>query len=442
MFKSFQAILKADFPQLYHMRVGVAISGGVDSVVLNALLHEAGIPTSLIHVNFNLRGAESDGDAYFVKELAGIFNSEFYFKDVDTQQYSLDQKCSIQLAARELRYDFFEELVSNDTVDCVLTAHHLDDQLETFLINLGRGTGIRGLTSIPAQSAHIMRPLLSFSREDIEQYANENHLKWREDSSNATDKYLRNDLRINIIPALKTALPHLIKTLPGTFDNLKDSQLLGEMEVSRFRESYITPTSQGDKIPVRELVNTLHPKAYLFELLRGKGFDVNEAVSLLNAESGKVIYGNDLRLIRDRDYLLLVAIEKPAPVLEIIEKGSQPIKIGELIFRMEILPASDSLRVAEIFKEKNIILLDADLIDEDFTLRSWQNGDKMLPFGMKGHKKISDLLIDHKISLLDKEKVLVLENDGKILWLVGIRSSEHFKITPSTKKILKIWFTP
>ncbi len=330
----------------------------------------------------------------------------------------------------------------NDTLDYILTAHHLDDQLETFLINLGRGTGVRGLTGIPAQSAHIMRPLLSYSREEIERYAKENHLRWREDSSNKSDKYLRNDLRINIIPALKTALPHLMKTLSGTFDNLKDTQWLGEMEVSRFRESYITPTSQGDKIPIQELENTFQPKAYLFELLRGKGFDIKDAVGLLNAESGKMIHGNQHRLLRDREYLILAAIEKSAPILENFEIGSESTSLREQVLNMEIFPVSDPLRAIDMFNEDHILLLDADLITSGFTLRNWRNGDKMLPLGMKGQKKISDLLIDHKISLIDKEKVLVLENDGKILWLLGLRSSEHFKITPSTKKILKLWFIP
>lgn len=441
IYKRFLHHIQTQFPMLFKHRIAVAISGGLDSVTLAHLLHEAGLKPDFIHVNFNLRGADSHEDALFVKQLAQSIGVSCHVKSVDTTTYAAQQQLSIQMAARALRYDYFEDLVRQDVVDYVLTAHHLDDQLETFLINLGRGTGLRGLTGIPEKSAHILRPLLPFSREELLEFTLSRKLNWREDSSNASDKYLRNSLRHNVIPALKKASPHLMQTLSSTFQNLGDAEFLMNAEVARFTDQAVDKTQDDQSIAIDFLRETGRPEAYLYELLKGKGFHIGDAVQLMQAESGKTIYGTHHRLIKDRDRLWLANIQK-APSLEYqVKEFTASFKLGKRTFFMAYVDTTEPLQTLRQLGNEQSLLLDADQVRFPFIIRNWNQGDKMKPLGLNGHKKVSDLLIDHKISVLEKENCLVLKSNQNILWLVGIRTSNHYKITTSTKRILRIWFT-
>jgi tRNA(Ile)-lysidine synthase len=368
---------------------------------------------------------------------------------VNTQEYAKQHKLSIQIAARELRYDFFKSLVVQDQVDYVLTAHHLDDQLETFLINLGRGTGLRGLTGIPAQNDYLLRPLLPFHREEILEYALSRKHTWQEDSSNASNKYVRNDLRHNVIPALKKASPHLMQTFSNTLSHLKDSKTLVDQQMSRFLATTQPSSSRRENpipldpliIPIEKLQQTPHARAYLYEILQGKGFDIDDAMNLLKTTTGKIIHGKKHRLIRDRKSLLLTSKKPYNQVHFKIERFQEQLIVGAMKIHMKMMHTVAPLNAVKELHGLHTLLLDADAVSFPFVLRNWQHGDKMKPLGVNGTKKVSDLLIDHKISILNKEKCLVLENKNDILWLLGIRTSSQFKITTSTKTILKLWFT-
>lgn len=449
MYERFLAHINLEFPQLSEKRIGIAISGGLDSTCLFHLLHRAGIKAQLIHVNFSLRASESDADALFVDQLASLTNTRLYLKTVNTQEYAKQHKLSIQIAARELRYDFFKSLVVQDQVDYVLTAHHLDDQLETFLINLGRGTGLRGLTGIPAQNDYLLRPLLPFHREEILEYALSRKHTWQEDSSNASNKYVRNDLRHNVIPALKKASPHLMQTFSNTLSHLKDSKTLVDQQMSRFLATTQPSSSRRENpipldpliIPIEKLQQTPHARAYLYEILQGKGFDIDDAMNLLKTTTGKIIHGKKHRLIRDRKSLLLTSKKPYNQVHFKIERFQEQLIVGAMKIHMKMMHTVAPLNAVKELHGLHTLLLDADAVSFPFVLRNWQHGDKMKPLGVNGTKKVSDLLIDHKISILNKEKCLVLENKNDILWLLGIRTSSQFKITTSTKTILKLWFT-
>jgi tRNA(Ile)-lysidine synthase len=441
MNKAFLNHIKTAFPMLFEKRIAVAISGGLDSVTLAHLLHQAGIKFQLIHVNFNLRAAESDADAHFVAQLAETFQCSLHLKSVNTQEYATDHQVSIQMAARELRYVYFKELVSDDVIDYVLTAHHLDDQLETLLINLGRGTGLRGLTGIPATSGSILRPLLSFSRDEILEYALSRKLTWREDSSNTSNKYVRNDLRNNIIPLLKQSLPHLLQTLPDTLEHLKESVVLLDHQVDAFYKKAVETRNDITRISIQGLEETGHPRAYLYEILKDKGFHTDDALQLLQASSGKLIYGEQHRLVKDREFLYLTDLKSKPKVQISIDQLIPQMEIGGKLLNMELITTSDPLKTLKAEVDKMTLLLDADGVEFPLEVRNWQEGDIMMPLGLQGKKKISDILIDHKISVLKKEKCLVLKDKQDLLWLVGLRTSEKHKITTSTQRILKICFT-
>ena len=434
MLKAFKNHIKQQLPFLKESKLLVAISGGVDSVVLTHLCKEANLDFALAHCNFNLRGNESDADESFVLELAEDLDVEVFIQNFDTESFAKNEKLSIQLAARQLRYDWFFELSEQLEFDYILTAHHADDNLETFLINLSRGTGLEGLKGIPEVNETIVRPLLSFSREDIEDYAKKHHLKWREDSSNASTKYLRNKLRHDIIPVLKDINPDVLTNFQNTLAHLNDSSTIVEDAVDSFLNKAIVSIDDSQisyKISEFEALN--NPKAYLFEIFKDYGFTQwKDIENLLTAQSGKLVFSKTHQLLKDRDYLILseLSSKENNETVTILEDQNE-IKLPNGILCIE--------SVEEIGKtDKSTIYIDKKTLKYPLTVRHWEKGDYFYPLGMQGKKKLSKFFKDEKLSLIDKQNTLLLCSDHQVVWVINHRADNRFKITKQTQDILKI----
>ncbi|WP_179007639.1 tRNA lysidine(34) synthetase TilS [Winogradskyella forsetii] len=413
----------------------IALSGGIDSVVLAHLCHSLQLNFSLAHCNFNLREEESNKDEDFVLELADEFDVEIFIQNFDTEVYAKAHKRSIQMAARELRYDWFKELATQLKFDYILTAHHADDNLETFLINFTRGTGLNGLTGIPMINNNIVRPLLPFSRNQIETFAKKEKINWREDSSNSSRKYLRNKLRHEVVPILKEINPELLNSFKNTIDNLNDTAEIVEKSLNDFKKKVIAKIDEyGISYKVSEFKNVKNPKAYLFECFKNYGFtEWNDVEDLLDAQSGKLVKSNSHRLIKHREHLILTDLchsEQSEESLWIDENHSKVnTPLGILFF-----DEADAIKKTS----NHSIFVDKEKLKYPLELRLWKAGDVFQPLGMKGKKKVSKFLKDEKLSLVEKEHTWLLTSNSEVVWVVGKRADDRFKVTPETKEILRI----
>lgn len=424
--------LSQNFPFLENAKLLLATSGGIDSMVMVYLLHELNYSIALAHCNFQLRGLESFGDQNFVQEYAQLKEIPLFLTQFDTEAFAKDYKLSTQIAARELRYNWFYELLETESYDYIITAHHADDVVETFIINLSRGTGLDGLVGIPEQNDKIIRPLLPFSREEIQEYAAQNHIQWREDSSNASDKYLRNKIRHHIVPLLKELNPHFLESFEKTCSYLKQSQELVEDAAVMVYQQVAQEEGETIRIDLKQLLRLPNYKSYLYQWLKEFGFTAWEDIyDLVESQSGKQVFSSDYRLLKDRIQLILSPIQEGDETVYLIEKDTQEIENPlMLVFS----------RVNEISKASHTtIFVDEDKLTFPLVLKRWEEGDSFQPFGMNGKtKKLSKLFKDEKFSLIEKENVWVLWSANQIVWVVGIRQDERFKIDDSTKKILKI----
>ena len=389
----------------------------------------------MAHCNFNLRGEESDADEVFIKQLAEQLEVEVFTQSFQTELYAKDHQLSTQLAARELRYRWFYELAEEKAFDYILTAHHVNDSLETYLINTTRGTGLNGLTGIPEVNGKIVRPLLSFSRDQIQQYAQEHEIEWREDSSNASDKYFRNKIRHHIIPQLTEENSNLLQSFQQTQQNLQDAANLLEDYTTILFSRLVEEINGKYFLNVHDLKQTPHTKAVLFQLLNSFGFtEWNDVYQLLEAQTGKQVFSKTHRLVRDREVLILDEFLKNSEEIIAIEKAQTTIEWEDKKISVE------NVKEMQEFSQ-NIAYLPAQKIKYPLILRKWKAGDRFQPFGMKGKKKLSDFLKDEKLSPLEKENTWVLISDEKIAWVVGHRIDERFKIEPNTTTILKLNLT-
>ena len=337
------------------------------------------------------------------------------------------------MAARELRYNWFKELLHQLHFDYILTAHHADDNLETFLINFTRGTGINGLTGIPPLNDNIVRPLLLFSRENIENYAKENSIAWREDSSNSSRKYLRNKLRHEVLPVLKEINPQLLDSFQNTLENLKGSTTIIEDRLEVFKmQTEVISNHAIASYKISEFKKLNSPKAYLFELFKDYGFtEWNDVLNLLDAQSGKFVQSQSHRLIKHRDILLLAELKTDTYSAITINEGELHVKapFGELQF--ETIDDFSKNTDSEIYIDKSIL-------QYPLTLRVWEDGDVFQPSGMAGKKKVSKYLKDEKVSLLEKENTWLLLSGNDVIWVVGKREDERFIVDKNAKKISRI----
>ncbi|WP_026839034.1 tRNA lysidine(34) synthetase TilS [Gillisia sp. JM1] len=436
MEKAFKNLLKSEFPFLCQSKLLLAVSGGVDSVVLAHLCKLAKLNFSIAHCNFNLRDAESDADEEFILDLAERLDVEVFIENFDTTAYAEDAKISIQMAARELRYNWFEELSTSLKFDYILTAHHANDNLETFIINLVRGSGLEGFTGIKAVNNSVIRPILPFSRKEIEAYAEEHKIKWREDSSNASNKYLRNKIRHDIVPVMEELNPQLLDGFANTQSHLNDSLNLVEDYIGLIYPEIVSKTMYGYNLRIDFLQKLPNTKAVMYQLLKTFGFtEWDDVYQLLDAQSGKLVYSETHRLIKDRDVLILTEKESDQKEMEYL------IKEGEDIVMLPIGRFSLS-EVEEISKTaRNCVYLNKEKLTFPLVLRKWNTGDIFYPFGMKGKKKISDFFNDNKLSLPEKESTWLLCSGNDIVWIVNRRADNRFAITDPSQKILKITYT-
>ena len=429
---NFKNHISNTFPALKGKRILIACSGGLDSVVLSRLFKELNYDISLAHCNFSLRGKESDEDENFVILLADKLSIPIFNKKFNTKAYKIKHKLSIQVAARQLRYQWFAEVCAEHSFDYLATAHHLDDDLETFLINLSRGTGLKGLIGIPLINDKIIRPFLNFPRADILQYAKENNCPWREDSSNQTSDYLRNKLRIEVIPRLKEVDHNLLNGFHQTQKYLNDSMALVNDYMTLIKNLVVSETEDGFEIDVLKLQDLPNTNALLYELLAPFGFTAWDDLSdLLTAQSGKQIFSESHRILKNRKSLLLVENNF------VHNKATYTIKESDTGIDTPI-----NLKIERVDKilgyTPSIVYLDVQKLSFPLQLRKWQEGDSFYPFGMKGKKKLSKFFKDEKLSLIAKEKTWVLSSGNQIVWIVGMRSDHRFKVENQTKKILKI----
>ncbi|WP_281323908.1 tRNA lysidine(34) synthetase TilS [Flavobacterium sp. IMCC34518] len=433
MKNALQNHIDTEIPFLKQKKLLLAVSGGLDSMVLLHLFKELKYEIAIAHCNFQLRGIESFGDQKFIQDYAEVHSIPIYVTQFDTIAFAKDYKLSTQVAARELRYNWFYELMDTENYDYVLTAHHADDNLETFLINLTRGTGLEGLTGIPEQNDKIIRPLLYFSRNEIDNYAKEQTISWREDSSNASDKYLRNKIRHHLIPVLKELNPSFITSFLKTESYLQESLVMVEDAAIMVYQQ--VAKEDGDLIyfDLVKLLQLPNYKSYLYQWLKEFGFTAwDDIYDLVESQSGKQIFTNGFRLLKDRDSLVLVPIED--------SEIEEDFYIDECQKEVKIPLNITFCKVSDISIATNkTIFVDADQLVFPLKIRKWKNGDIFIPFGMDGKsKKVSKLFKDEKLSLLEKENVWILCSNDQIVWVIGIRADNRFRITDSTKNILKI----
>lgn len=434
MFQKFKQHIDTNFYFLRDKKILLAVSGGIDSMVMTYLFHKLNLNFALAHCNFQLRGTESNDDETFVKQFAIENKIECFTIQFNTENYSKEYKLSTQLAARKLRYDWFQDLIEKEEFDFVATAHHLDDQVETFLINFSRGTGLDGFTGIPSVNGNIIRPLLIFSREEIEEYAKENKIQWRNDSSNASDKYVRNKIRHQVVPVFKELNASFLSSFQNTLDYLKQEQSLINDAVQNAYQIVVIEDKNQLKITISTLLLYTNYKAYLYQWLHKYGFSAwDDLYDLVHSQSGKQIFSDEYVLLKDRAFLILSKIEKNVNeeyiINSITEKHNFPLNF-ELCNLSDI---SNSL--------KNIIFVDKSKIQFPIKIRKWKEGDYFYPSGMQGKKKVSKFFKDEKFTLFQKQDTWILECNNEIVWIIGYRADDRFKVENTTQHTIKITYT-
>lgn len=410
----------------------VALSGGADSVALLVALLKLGYRTEAVHCNFHLRGEESNRDEAFVRELCQRRGVKLHVIDFDTTQYAKEKGISIEMAARELRYDAFEKLRKDIDAGAIAVAHHMDDSAETLLLNLVRGTGIRGLHGIQPKNGHIVRPLLCVERDEITEY-----LKWRNedfvtDSTNLEDEFTRNKIRLNILPLMQEINPSIVESLTLTAERIGEA----EKVYAKAIEEGIARVKRGNIIDIESLKHEPSPQALLYEILHPIGFNgtqINDILQSLNGGSGRTFSCDNWQLTKDRTTLIITPKnEEPCTSTTLPCNGTIETPHGTLVCATQEFNGI-------IERKKEIATIDCDKVQLPLMLRNWQQGDRFTPFGMRGSKLVSDYLTDRKKSLIDKQRQLVVTDaTGKIVWLVGERPAACGAVDGGTRSILRI----
>lgn len=436
MLISFKNNIISSFPFMVSKKLFIAVSGGLDSMVLLHLCKKLGYTIAVLHCNFGLRGKESDEETRFLNNYCKNNEIPFFKKYFNTKEYAKKNKISIQMAARTLRYQWFYEQLDQHNFHYILTAHHTDDSLETFLINLSRGTGIKGLTGIPQKNDKIIRPLLNFSRETILKYAQKEQLEWREDSSNASDNYLRNKIRHQITPLLKELNPNFLNHFLTTQSLLQQTVEVLNETVSNQYKKVAEEKENAVYFSIKEIKTISNHNIYLYEWLHPFGFTAwKDIYNLLNATTGKKVLSPTHTLLKNRNHLVLfksseLAINKVFIVKKNKKEVNFPIKL--LINKVCFIENNNN----------NSIFVNYEKLKFPLKIRKRKEGDIFFPIGMQGKKKLSKYYKDEKMSLLDKENQWLLTNsDDTIIWVIGKRADNRCK-PENNKKTVKIEFIP
>lgn len=415
----------------------IGVSGGGDSVVLANLVNRIGNPFAIAHCNFNLRGEESDDDEKFVVNLADSLGVKCFLSSFATREYAASKGISIEMAARELRYNWFEKIREENGFQWILVAHHLDDVLETVILNLSRGTGIRGLSGIKPIAGKIIRPLLFASRSEIEEYAQLNELTYRHDASNDDIHIKRNRVRHHILPMLEELNPSFRKNLQRTIVYLNETKEVYLHKMEQVRNDVVYIDGDWTKIDMLKLKEHQPLSAYLFELLRPFHFNsdvIEEIVQALESLSGLQFFSSTHRLVIDRDYLIITPLQTEKSRLYYIDKNiefiHEPLHLRITIERYH--PEYDIPHIADV------AVFDFDTLRFPLILRHWQQGEYFKPLGMKGFKKLSDFFVDEKFSIPEKENTWILASENKVAWIVGKRIDDRFKLTSASKLVLRM----
>ncbi|MBN1131427.1 MAG: tRNA lysidine(34) synthetase TilS [Bacteroidales bacterium] len=418
-------------------RILLAISGGVDSAVMAHLFFSAGYHCAVAHCNFHLRGEESDSDEAFTRALAAQYDMPVFTGQFETADFARDEGISVQMAARKLRYDWFDELLNNGEYNLVATAHNLNDSVETFLINMTRGSGIRGLAGIPPVNNKIIRPLLFASRKEIYEYSREHQIRFREDSSNASRKYHRNRIRHDVVPVLEDINPNFLNTLRENMERYKEAVQIFQQKVDETRASILHPMEGGFEIAVSDILQLTPISSWLFELFSPFGFTRLQCADihkLLTSSPGRQFISTTHILYKDRGKLLLIPAEKQTFERYYLDK---PGSRASLPFPMDIELLKRS-ELKEIPEEPHTACLDFDKIQFPLTIRHWLHGDYFIPLGMDQLKKVSDFFIDLKIPMPQKKQIWILASGKQIVWIMGLRIDNRFRISADTRQVLKL----
>ena len=427
MLTHFKKHIDQNFLKLKENKFLLAHSGGVDSSVLFDLFLKLDLQFGLVHCNFNLRGNESEDDYNFVKEIADSNKKIFFYKKFNTIKYSTLNKKSIQLSARELRYNFFLKILEKENYKYIVTAHHLNDQLETFLINSSRGSGLKGIIGIPSKNNNLLRPLLIFSKDQILDYAKKNKIKWREDSSNKENKYLRNFIRNKIIKDWIKYDPELINKFSNTLKNLNSTHEAFKVIIKKFKKDYFVENGNGYYISIKELTKLNPIDFYLFQLFEAYGYSNTKDLSnLINSQSGKYLLSKSHRLTKGREVLILSKIKN----LSKDEFYWNLKKSFNIPIELKIVKNNN-------FDNKTISLNKNDL-KLPLIVRKWKIGDFFYPKGMKGKKKISKYFKDEKFDINQKENQWLLCSGDNILWVIGKRADRRFLAKKQSPNIINI----
>ena len=416
----------------------VAVSGGLDSVVLLHALHKLGAQVAVAHGHFGLRGDEADADEQFVRKLAKQYDIPYFAEFFQTKAFAEQEGISTQMAARALRYAWFEQVRAREGLAVVATAHHRRDAAETMLLNLTHGTGLAGLHGIPAKNGYVVRPLLGLGRDDLYDYLVENRLVWREDASNDSPVYQRNRLRQEVLPVLRDINPNLDNTLALTAERVGGAEEIVRRYVAETAETAQRTEPDATYLDIRLLQRTAATALVLHELLRPFQFSypvAKEIVAAFGAEPGRRFDSPTHRLVKDREQLVITPrnLQKFGTVQ--VAAGQEVLKTNELHLRLTLHEAAG----LAIPRNKAVAALSADLLKFPLTVRPWQEGDWFMPIGMKGKKKLSNFLIDQKVPLNLKNQVQVLvSGDGKIAWVIGFRPDERFRVSEETQQVLLV----
>ena len=415
----------------------IGLSGGADSVALLHVMHNLGYKCIALHCNFHLRGEESERDHSFAHTFAQSLNVEFYDIHFDTEEFASKNNLSIEMACRQLRYDWFAQMIEQKGAQAIAVGHHQDDTIETFFINLLRGSGITGLSGIKYINGHVVRPFLDSSREQIEEYLKNQNIDFIVDSTNLEDIYLRNKVRLNLIPLLEEINPSAKKTILRSMDNLRQVENIYNKAIKEEKNNLTTLSEKNIRINIKLLLNSDNPQTLLFEILKDYGVgraQIEPIIKSFGSISGKKFDTSTHQIIKDREYIIVSPLNQETEQEYSIESHTislqAPLKLE--ISKIEHNPTS-SLKFSP-----EIAYLDLSKVKFPLTIRRWKLGDKFKPLGMKGFKKISDFFSNNKFSLLEKQNTWILESEGEIVWVMGHRLDDRFKVTNQTKNILQI----